>query len=78
MGEDGQLQELFEQNNIPYISPQAPACKIAFNKFYTNQFLKENGFFTLPSILIKNKDKNQKQKIEDFWLSTAILPTLAD
>jgi D-alanine--D-alanine ligase len=67
MGEDGQLQKIFEDNNIPYIAPPAEACKIAFNKFYTNEFLAEKGFYTLPSILINKKDTHQKENIDNFW-----------
>ena len=69
MGEDGQLQKGFDKHIIPYVGSSESACAIAFNKFYTNEFLSEKGFYTLPSILIENTDKNIKKNIEQFWNS---------
>ncbi len=67
MGEDGKIQKLFKENNIPFITSPSQACQLAFNKFYANEFLKKEGFFTLPSILLKSGDKKNKMHIDNFF-----------
>ncbi len=65
MGEDGEIQELFEKNNIPFIASPSSACKIAYNKFDANTFLNKNGLFTLPSLQLSKKYK--KNVVSDFF-----------
>lgn len=75
LGEDGQIQKLFEKNNIPFIASPSRACELAYNKFYTNELLKKKGFFILPSILINPEGKgtsygarkNIKNKVDEFF-----------
>ncbi|MFA4994949.1 MAG: hypothetical protein WC521_06565 [Bdellovibrionales bacterium] len=81
-GEDGQLQQWLEDNNIPYIGGTAKACKTAFPKGSANKILGENGFYTIPfAIVDKNDPKQARSMIEAFFkkhnLKKAIIkPTL--
>ncbi|HMG66947.1 MAG TPA: hypothetical protein VK588_04640, partial [Chitinophagaceae bacterium] len=68
MGEDGEIQKLLESENIPFIASPSQACNIAFHKFRTTEFLKQNGFYTIPSIIIKNsKTAISLETIKDFF-----------
>ncbi len=67
MGEDGEIQKFFEKNKIPFIASPSSACELVYNKFNTNELLSEKGFFTLPSILLRKDDKNNKKNIENFF-----------
>jgi D-alanine--D-alanine ligase len=48
-GEDGELQSLLEFQEIPYIGASSAACKKCFDKFRANEFIREKGFYALPS-----------------------------
>ncbi len=52
-GEDGGIQNFLEKNDIPFVGSGSAACKKAFDKFSGNEFIRQNGFFTLPSALLK-------------------------
>lgn len=58
-GEDGQLQDLLEKNNIPYIGGTAEAYKKGFPKDSANKILIENGFYVIPFAVV---DKNNLEK----------------
>lgn len=66
-GEDGQIQSFLEENSIPYIGSSAKACKIAFDKFRANEFIKQHGFFTLPSTVLKIFHNDHRQILESFF-----------
>jgi D-alanine--D-alanine ligase len=66
-GEDGKLQTWLEKNNIPYIGSGSSACKKAFDKYIANEYIKANGFFVLPSIVLKIGQKDQKRQIDNFF-----------
>ena len=61
-GEDGELQAILEENNIPFIGASSKACKKGFNKISADKILKENGFFAFPSISF-NEDKHENSEI---------------
>jgi len=67
-GEDGTIQKWLEERSIPFVGSPSAACKQAFDKYRANEFIKDNGFFTLPSCLLKiyNADEN-KQAAEAFF-----------
>lgn len=71
-GEDGQIQAFLEKNNIPFIGSSSRACKMAFDKYNANQTLKEKGFFTLPSSLLKIYSKDNKKIIKEFFVKNKI------
>lgn len=71
-GEDGEIQKIFTKNKIPFIGSDTKACQNAYNKFYTNNSLKEKGFYTLPSILLKKNEKDINTKIVEFFKENKI------
>ncbi len=60
-GEDGQIQSLLERLKIPYAGSSAEACKRCFDKFEANEFIREKGFFTLPSTVLKITQTKEEQ-----------------
>ncbi len=66
-GEDGEIQRFFEKNGIPFVGSGSQSCKKAFDKFIANEFIKQNGFFTMPSIVLKIFYPDHKKKIEKFF-----------
>lgn len=55
-GEDGELQRFLEQHNIRFTGSTSIACKRAFNKHTSNELLRANNFFALPSLLLKSHE----------------------
>lgn len=66
-GEDGQIQAFLEKHGLPYVGASAEACKILFDKFNANEFIRSHGFYTLPSIVLKIYHKDHKASIEKFF-----------
>src|SRR3989338_5130729 len=66
-GEDGQIQAFLEKNKIPFIGSGSKACKIASDKYESNKITKQNGFFTLPSALLKIYSKDNAKIIKEFF-----------
>ncbi|MSR71705.1 MAG: hypothetical protein EXS50_03570 [Candidatus Taylorbacteria bacterium] len=71
-GEDGQIQTFLEKHNIPFVGSGADVCKKAFDKYVANEFIRSQGFFTLPSIVLKIYGKDHKQLISDFFKKNKI------
>jgi len=59
-GEDGQLQQLLEKFNIPYIGSSPAACLNTANKQLCQKVLKKNGFFTLKNYVVKQGSRLPK------------------
>ncbi len=66
-GEDGGIQSILEKNNIPFVGSPSLGCRLVFDKFKANEYIKSNGFFVLPSLVINNGDKNQEEVIQRFF-----------
>ena len=66
-GEDGQIQAFLEKNDIPFVGSGSRACKIASDKYESNKITNQNGFFTLPSALLKIYSKDNAKIIKDFF-----------
>jgi len=67
-GEDGEIQTLLEKNKIPYIGSDNTACRNCFDKYRSNEFIKQHGFYALPSMVLKiHEPKEFKQKIQKFF-----------
>ena len=71
-GEDGQIQSFLEKNNIPFIGSNSKACKMAFDKYEANKNIKEKGFFTLPSALLKIYSRENAKIVKDFFVKNKI------
>lgn len=59
-GEDGQLQSFLEKIHCPFVGSKSATCKVAFNKYKSNELLKANGIFSLQSILLRSHFSPQK------------------
>lgn len=66
-GEDGQIQAFLEKHHIPFVGSGSVACKKAFDKFNANEFIRQHGFFTLPSALLKIYHSDHKKILKKFW-----------
>lgn len=66
-GEGGPLQRILEEHDLPFIGSPAKACELAFDKHRANHYLEENGYFTVPSMLVEIEGiENAKPRIADF------------
>jgi D-alanine--D-alanine ligase len=67
-GEDGGVQQFLERHQLPFVGSPAAACRLAFDKHISNEFIKQQGFFTLPSLLLlKNERRQQRQMVANFF-----------
>lgn len=66
-GEDGKIQSLLEKHHIPFVGSGSDACKQAFDKFISNEIIKSQGFFTLPSQVLKIYHDDHDILIETFF-----------
>ncbi len=71
-GEDGEIQSFLEKNKIPFVGSGSLACKDAFDKYEANKTIRDKGFFTLPSALLKIYSKDNKKVIEEFFKKNKI------
>ena len=71
-GEDGEIQSFLEKHNIPFIGSGSEACKRAFDKHTANEFIRANGFFALPSIVLKIYGTDHKKLVHDFFKTNKI------
>ncbi len=51
-GEDGKLQKMLEDNNIPFVGSGSVSCSRMFNKDSAARVLKQNNFHTIKSFLV--------------------------
>jgi len=77
-GEDGQIQAFLEKNKIPFIGSGSKACKIASDKYESNKITKQNGFFTLPSALLKIYSKDNAKIIKEFSVNPTLKQNVVD
>ncbi len=66
-GEDGTIQAYLEKNHIPFIGSPSVACKKAFDKYRANELIKEQGFYVLPSTVLKIYANDHRKIIDDFF-----------
>ena len=71
-GEDGELQYLLEQYQIPFVGPSSASCREMFNKHTISKKLKGAGFATLPQLLILKNNSNSQSAIADFFRHHAL------
>jgi len=55
-GENGLLQGYFDMTGLPYSSCGVLASALTFNKYFCNQFLKNYGVKTAPSVFLRRED----------------------
>ncbi len=66
-GEDGGIQRILEKYKVPYVGSGVDACKKCFDKFDANEFIKSEGFFGLPSAVLKIYHDDHKKIISEFF-----------
>lgn len=60
-GEDGGIQEILENANIPFVGTPSDECRRAFDKFEASLELKKQGFVTVPSFLVQGETSNSSE-----------------
>ncbi len=65
-GEDGELQSMLENWEIPFVGSSEEACKRCFHKFYANEFIRKHGFYAPPSILLEKGSARNVKIVNDF------------
>ena len=71
-GEDGGIQSFLENRNVPFIGSKSEACKKSFDKFNANEYIRQHGFFTLPSVVLKIYHSNHREVLEKFFKKNKI------
>jgi len=73
-GEDGEIQSFLEKYNIPFIGSGSKSCKMAFDKYKANEYIRSLGFFAPHSVVVKITDtkKEIEKKVKKFWQSENI------
>lgn len=64
-GEDGELQKMLEDFQVPFVGSQSRACQQAYLKNHAQNTLKDNHFATLPYLNINQE--TQARCITQFW-----------
>ncbi len=74
LGEDGEIQKFLEKNTIPFIGSGSESCKKAFDKYKANEYIREQGFYAPPTLLLKITDtqKEIQTKVTQFWNQTKL------
>lgn len=76
-GEDGTVQQLMDDYDLPYVGSPAEACRKMFNKNRAAFLLRKAGFKTLPSITLREHNPHNREMVEKFFadhqLSRAII-----
>lgn len=71
-GEDGELQALLENHNIPFVGNSSACCKWMFRKHQASKTLSQNGFATLPQLVLSQQMQNMQSAIADFFRQHAL------
>lgn len=66
-GEDGGIQRMLEEFGVPYVGSEVEACKRCFDKYEANEFIREKGFYTLPSCVLKIYHDDHRKIIDKFF-----------
>lgn len=76
-GEDGRLQGYFEMLGIPHSTCSLETSALLFNKFYTNNFLKNFGFSVANSLVLrKGQEYSTSEIINSLGLPIFVKPSI--
>src|ERR1700761_2497244 len=67
VGEDGKLQSLLEEMQIPFVGSPALTCHRMFNKDIARQILASAGYETMPALSLANSDDDISSKVSRFF-----------
>lgn len=71
-GEDGELQDLLERYQIPFVGHSSACCKWMFRKHQAAETLRNHGFSTLPQVVLSKHMKNRQSIIDHFFKEHAL------
>jgi len=71
-GEDGTIQRFLESHKIPFVGSNARTCRLMFDKYDANEFIRKNGFYAPPSEVLKIYHTDHAQIIEKFFTKNKI------
>ncbi|GAA0148223.1 ligase [Lithospermum erythrorhizon] len=60
-GEDGGIQEMLQNSNVPFVGTQSKECRRAFDKYAASLELDKHGFVTVPSVLIQGREADESE-----------------
>ncbi|CAL0328327.1 unnamed protein product [Lupinus luteus] len=60
-GEDGDIQELLEKYNVPFVGTGSNECRQAFDKYKASLKLSKLGFITVPNFLVQEYGTNKSE-----------------
>lgn len=66
-GEDGGIQKILQSYGVPYVGSDAEACKKCFDKYDANEFIISQGFFALPSVVLKIYHNDHEKILREFF-----------
>nr|XP_043621759.1 uncharacterized protein LOC122593415 [Erigeron canadensis] len=58
-GEDGDIQELLEKSNVPFVGTRSKECRTAFDKYDASLELKRQGFITVPNYVLQGSELDE-------------------
>ncbi|OIV98557.1 hypothetical protein TanjilG_12143 [Lupinus angustifolius] len=65
-GEDGDIQELLERYNVPFVGTGSNECHQAFDKYKASLELSKLGFITVPNFLVQDYGTSKSELSEWF------------
>ena len=69
-GEDGRVQQIFEQNRVPYTGSGVAASALAINKVISREIFKNAGL-TIPRAVVIRRDEFNSQHLKDIHQMSA-------
>ncbi|KAF6152644.1 hypothetical protein GIB67_008081 [Kingdonia uniflora] len=60
-GEDGGIQALLEESNIPFVGTPSVECRRAFDKYDASLELRKQGFATIPNFVVQGSTFNKSE-----------------
>ncbi|WOL14789.1 hypothetical protein Cni_G23570 [Canna indica] len=70
-GEDGGIQKLLEEANVPFVGTASHECRQAFDKYNASLELSKQGFQTVPSFLVQGTEPDRSEMIQ--WFESNLL-----
>ena len=76
-GEDGTIQKIFEENNIPFVASGSEACEKMYNKANAeNLILQKYGFKSIPKLILNEHENELESKINEFYSVNKLTKTV--
>lgn len=67
-GEDGTIQKILEENNIPFVASGSSSCDLMYSKSNAeNKILRKYDFTTIPKLILNKYEDKISDKIKKFY-----------